>query len=190
MSDTHNLILWLNEEDVPYLLIGGYALMLKSSDRHTEDMDIILPKDATVITKIKKILKKIPNGEQLLNEIEQDEEGFAKLFENGDNFRLFSSFPIDIMFQACGLPYEELLKYSEEHNINGVAYKTLNEKGLFLTKSLSDRPQDIRDKIFLKDKIKNRFKEYPETDKNGNVFFVKYEEKASFLKKIFSKKSL
>ena len=105
-EEVKELVFWLNKENVPYLIIGGQAMMLRFNGRHTGDIDIMLPNDLNVLEQFKNVLRKLPNGNQLANSLDNDPE-LVDYVLNSENFRIDNGYLIDIMFNASGNNYQE-----------------------------------------------------------------------------------
>lgn len=174
-EEVKELVFWLNKENVPYLIIGGQAMMLRFNGRHTGDIDIMLPNDLNVLEQFKNVLRKLPNGNQLASSLDNDPE-IVDYVLNSENFRIDNGYLIDIMFNASGNNYQDLVKYAENYDLDGVVYKSVNDKGLLLSKILANRNTDIMDKTFLVQSIKEKYNEFPDKDGNGNVIFVNIDE--------------
>lgn len=174
-EEVKELVFWLNKENVPYLIIGGQAMMLRFNGRHTGDIDIMLPNDLNVLEQFKNVLRNLPNGNQLANSLDNDPE-LVDYVLNSENFRIDNGYLIDIMFNASGNNYQDLVKYAENYDLDGVVYKSVNDKGLLLSKILANRNTDVMDKTFLVQSIKEKYNEFPDKDENGNVIFVNIDE--------------
>lgn len=174
-EEVKELVFWLNKENVPYLIIGGQAMMLRFNGRHTGDIDIMLPNDLNVLEQFKNVLRKLPNGNQLASSLDNDPE-LVDYVLNSENFRIDNGYLIDIMFNASGNNYQDLIKYAENYDLDGIVYKSVNDKGLLLSKILANRNTDVMDKTFLVQSIKEKYNEFPDKDENGNVIFVNIDE--------------
>ena len=94
IDDVVSVIKLLNQYQVPYLLIGGYALMLQGNQRSTKDIDIVLPLGIETGEKIKEAFKNLPEqaSEQIKNE----------WFEEEETIRLADEFTVDLLFKCGG----------------------------------------------------------------------------------------
>ena len=132
LEDLKQVLSSLNTNNVPYLLIGGYALFSHGYHRATEDIDLLLPATQEA-------------GRSLINALlvlpDKASSGLdPKWFEEGENIRLADEVVVDLIFKTCGETYESLQAYSETINLDGIPIKTLNLEGLLKTK------QSLRDK--------------------------------------------
>lgn len=139
-EDLKGLIRSLNEQQVEYLLIGGYALFAHGYHRATTDIDLLVPATRAAGLKIKKALMVLPD--QAAKDIDPE------WFEEGENVRVADTFVVDIMLNACGETYETLQRYAEIVDLDGLSIRTINLEGLLLTKQTT-REKDIADRIVL-----------------------------------------
>ena len=122
VDDLLKVIKSLNEYDVPYILIGGYALFTHGYHRATEDIDLLIPKDINVGRRIKKALSVLKDQESLNLPDEW--------FEEGENIRLADEVVIDLLFNAAGESFESLQNNIEILIITGVKIVTLDLAGM------------------------------------------------------------
>jgi predicted nucleotidyltransferase len=140
LDDLKFVIRILNEHDVDYLLIGGYALHAHNYIRGTTDIDILVPATRATGVKVCKALLLLPDS--AAKDID------LAWFEEGDTIRVADEFVVDIMFSACGQNYETLSKYAETIEVDGIPIRTVNLEGLLLTKK-TFRDKDVSDRIIL-----------------------------------------
>ncbi len=140
VEDLKLLIRSLNKKKVDYLLIGGFALYAHGYDRATIDIDIVVPKKAGTGEQLKSALIALPD--QAAKDID------PAWFEEGDTIRVADAFVVDVMFSAGGKTYDDLLKYAETIDLEGVPVRTINLEGLLLTKETA-REKDRLDRMLL-----------------------------------------
>lgn len=140
LEDLKTLIRELNQKNVDYLLIGGYALFAHGYHRATTDIDVLVPATQAAGEKIKEALMVLPD--QAAKDID------PAWFEEGENIRVADAFVVDIMLNACGETYETLKKYAETVDMDGLPIRTINLEGLLRTKQTL-RDKDISDRIIL-----------------------------------------
>ena len=58
------------------------------------------------------MLRKLPNGNQLASSLDNNPE-LVDYVLNSENFRIDNGYLIDIMFNASGHNYQDLVKYAE-----------------------------------------------------------------------------
>ena len=140
LEDLKSLIRSLNENQVDYLLIGGYALYAHGYHRATTDIDVLVSGDQESAARLKRSLMLLPD--QAAKDLD------LRWFSEGENIRLADAFVVDIMLNACGQTYETLKPYAEVIDLDGVPVRTINLEGLLLTKR-SNRDKDAADRLVL-----------------------------------------
>jgi predicted nucleotidyltransferase len=140
LEDLKALISSLNEKNVDYLLIGGYALFAHGYHRATTDIDLLVPATREAGEKTRQALMVLPD--QAAKDID------PTWFEEGENIRVADAFVVDIMLNAGGETYETLKQFAEEIDLEGLRIRTINLEGLLRTKQTM-RDKDIADRIIL-----------------------------------------
>ena len=140
LDDLKALIRTLNEYQVDYLLIGGYALFVHGYHRATTDIDVLVPATIESGTKIKQALMLLPD--QAVKDLE------ASWFEEGENIRVADAFLVDIMLNACGETYDSLKNYAMTVDLEGIPVRTVSLEGLLRTKQTM-RDKDVTDRNVL-----------------------------------------
>lgn len=151
LDDMKSVVRLLNEHNVPYLLIGGYAVLLKGNQRVTKDVDILLPIGIEVGKKVKEALGNLP--EKTVRDVKDE------WFLEDETIRVADEFTVDLLFKCGGgkYNYENLLQHAEEKEFEGLKIKTINADGLWKTKQ-TGRPKDINDLLFLQTLMKSNVK--------------------------------
>lgn len=88
-----------NEQNVEYILIGGFAVIIHGYVRGTKDIDFLVNPSPENIKKIKKALSKLPDNAASL--IEDNE------VEKYTVVRIADEIVIDLMAKACGISYQQ-----------------------------------------------------------------------------------
>lgn len=140
LEDLKALITSLNQQEVDYLLIGGYALFAHGYHRATTDIDVLVPATEESGRKVRKALMVLPD--QAAKDID------PAWFNEGGNIRVADAFVVDIMLNACGETFETLKQYSETVDMDGLSIHTINLEGLLRTKQTM-RDKDIADRAVL-----------------------------------------
>ncbi len=140
LEDLKALITSLNQQEVDYLLIGGYALFAHGYHRATTDIDVLVPATEESGRKVRKALMVLPD--QAAKDID------PAWFNEGGNIRVADAFVVDIMLNACGETYETLKQYSETVDMDGLLIRTINLEGLLRTKQTM-RDKDMADRAVL-----------------------------------------
>jgi predicted nucleotidyltransferase len=157
LEDLKKVIKSLNENNVDYLLIGGYAIYTHGFERTTRDIDILVPADKTTGGKVIQALLVLPD--------KRAKDIDLSWFEEKDTIRLADEVVVDIMFNACGETYDSLKKYAETVEFDGIKIRTVNLEGLLLTKK-SLRDKDIPDRLILKKALEEQRKKNPGKEKD------------------------
>ena len=139
-EDLKLLLRSLHEHGADYLLIGGYALAAHGYQRATTDIDVVVPATLDAGQRIKDALMQLPDG--IAKEIQ------LEWFEEGENIRVADAFVVDLMLNANGQTYETLLRHAQTIDLDGIPVKTVDLKGLLLTKQTM-RDKDIADRIII-----------------------------------------
>ena len=126
----------MNEAEVEYALIGGYAIAVHGYNRFSEDIDILVSPTNENTKKWITALANLPDG--ATKELFGQEDIFER--EGRYAIRVNDEFTVDLMPSACGHEWGELKDYITETVIDGVLLKVLGVEGLILTK------QGMRDK--------------------------------------------
>ena len=140
LDDLKRLIASLNDHNVDYLLIGGYALFAHGYHRATVDIDVLVPATRQAGEKVKTALMVLPD--QAAKDID------PAWFAEGENIRVADAFIVDIMLNACGETYESLSRYAETIDLDGIPVRTVNLEGLLRTKQTL-REKDVSDRMIL-----------------------------------------
>ncbi len=149
LDDLKALIASLNQQQVDYLLIGGYALFVHGYHRATTDIDILVPATVESGDKIKAALMVLPD--QAAKDLEPE------WFAEGENIRVADAFLVDVMLNACGETYDTLKQYAMTVDLEGIPVRTISLEGLLRTKQ-TVRDKDVTDRNIL-ERALNLFKE-------------------------------
>lgn len=140
LDDLKTLLLSLNQQQVDYLLIGGYALFAHGYHRATTDIDVLVPATQSAGERVKSALMILPD--HAAKDID------PSWFEEGENIRVVDAFVVDIMLNACGETYETLKQFAQTIDLDGIPVRTVNLEGLLRTKQTM-RDKDIADRVVL-----------------------------------------
>jgi predicted nucleotidyltransferase len=139
-EDLKALIKSFNESGVDYMLIGGYALAAHGYLRATTDIDIMVAPSIESGERAVKALMLLPD--------KAAKDIAVEWFLEGENIRVADAFVVDIMLNANGFTFDDLAKYREVIDLDGVQVSTINLEGLLLTKKTS-RDKDAIDRIVI-----------------------------------------
>lgn len=139
-TDFRDFIQALNNNEVEYLLVGGYAVILHGYSRTTGDMDIWVNRTST---NYKKLLSAF--GEFRMPVFDMTEENFLN-HQDWDVFR-YGRKPvaIDIMTKMGGLDFNECFAISKEYNDDDLMIKLVHYNDLVKAKKAAGRHKDLND---------------------------------------------
>ena len=135
-KDFREFIKLLNDHQVRYLVVGGYAVALHGYPRYTKDLDIWIWIDPVNARNISEALQKF---------------GFSGLtpsdFLTPDEFIQLGYPPnrIDIITSCEGLEFESSFKNREEARFDDLTINFLDLDSLLINKKTVGRPQDMAD---------------------------------------------
>lgn len=136
--DFKEFIQSLNDNNVRYLVIGGYAVAIHGHPRYTKDMDVWIAMDATNAANIVKALKQF---------------GFASLglqeadFLQPDQIIQLGYPPnrIDMITTASGIDFETCYADRIQEEIDGIQVNFIDRENLLRNKKAVGRHQDLAD---------------------------------------------
>ncbi|MDH3403586.1 MAG: hypothetical protein OES32_14310 [Acidobacteriota bacterium] len=146
LEDLVELCRRLNEADVKYVLIGGFAVILHGFARGTKDIDLLVDSSAQNVAKLRRALSYLPDN--AVAEVEDDEmERYAVV-------RVADEIVVDLMAKACGVAYEEAVRSGglEPFDLEGVEIP-LASKQLLIRLKDTVRPADAMDTQYLRMRI-------------------------------------
>jgi len=138
----------LDKEDIPYMIIGGQAVLLYGTPRLTRDIDITLGVDADKFILIEKVCRKV--GLKLLPENPEDFAIETKVLPAEE---LESRLRVDFIFSFT--PYEsQAIKRTKEVTMDGYPVKFASCEDVIIHKMIAARAVDIEDvkNILIKNK--------------------------------------
>ena len=137
-----------DKHNIPYIIIGGQAVLLYGEPRLTKDIDITIGLNIDMVEKIVKIMQDIS-----LKPLPKDIHQFVKQTMVLPLIETESGIRVDLIFSFSQFE-QDALKRANVITINntGVRYASLEDMIIF--KVFSGRPRDIEDarKILVKNK--------------------------------------
>ena len=147
VDDLVKVLRALQQENVDYLLIGGFALWTLGYQRATTDIDILLRPTLEQGIRLKRALLMLP--EQAAKDLD------PQWFVEAATIRVADEFVVDVMFNACGETYESLQPYAVTIDFDGLAVRTVNLEGMLKTKQTS-REKGKLDRMILERAIQSQ----------------------------------
>ena len=137
-QDFKEFIISLNDNDVRYLVVGGYAVAFHGHPRYTKDIDIWIELESS-------------NAQRIIAALTQF--GFSSLDLKAEDFLVedqiiqlgYPPSRIDIITTLAAVDFEECFASREEETIDGVVVNFIDVDSLKKNKTASGRPQDIAD---------------------------------------------
>jgi hypothetical protein len=139
-QDFRDFLQALNNNQVDYILVGGYSVVFHGYSRTTGDMDIWVKRDKNNYDKLVKAFNEFE-----MSVFDMTEENFL----NHPTWDVFSfgtpPVCIDIMVKVKGLTFEECFREAQFFKDDNLEIRVLNYTHLIKTKTESHRPKDIDD---------------------------------------------
>ena len=141
--DEDILKLWkcLQQNEVRYIMIGGFATNLHGYSRATKDIDIWIEDNLDNRKRLRKALKEQGSGDYPPIETMDFIPGWT-------DFQLNMGFNLDVMVSVKGLEeigFDECYHYAVVAEIEGVEVRFLHYNHLIAGKKASARPKDLID---------------------------------------------
>ena len=137
-SDFKDLLLLLAEEQVEYLVIGGYAVIYHSQPRSTKDLDIWLKPSEGNSYKIEKVFRKF--GLPFIGVTRDDFANEGLQYAVGR-----PPCQLDFLTSVPGLDFEDCWSDRVEAQDEGVKILFLGKADLIRSKEVAGRLQDLAD---------------------------------------------
>ncbi len=144
-DDLKALARLLDEGQVAYALVGGYAIAAHGFNRFSEDIDILVDPAAENSRRWIVAMGELPDHatRALLSE--------PDLFARDQRYavRINDEYTIDVMPSIAGHSWQEMRAFIQAMDLDGVPLKVLNLEGLLMTKQ-GTRPKDQLDAAVLR----------------------------------------
>jgi len=151
MLDDELLRFWqgLNQSNVRYIMVGGFATRFHGFNRATEDLDIWLDDTQQNRKNLREVLNNLGYGDIPMLETMQFVPGWT-------NFNIGQMIELDILTSMKGLEdttFDECLQQASIAELDGISIPFLHINQLIMNKRAVSRPKDQIDVIEL-EKIK------------------------------------
>jgi len=138
--DFRDFISALNKQEVRYILVGGFSVILHGYSRTTGDMDIWVERTQENYIKIKQAFQLFG-----MPVFDMNEENFL----HHPNWEVFTfGIPptaIDMMISVKGMDFNSCFEKSIYFEEDGLVIRTIHLNDLVKAKHISGRPKDIDD---------------------------------------------
>ena len=130
----------LNDAGARYVLIGGFAVIVRGGARTTKDIDLLIDPAPANVARVKLALRILEDhaADQVADE---DVARYAVV-------RIADEVVVDLMARACSIDYETAARDAEVATIGGVDVPVASLETLIKTKE-TVRPSDHADRLFL-----------------------------------------
>lgn len=139
-EDFRDFISALNNNDVDYILVGGYSVILHGYSRTTGDLDIWVNKEKKNYSKLVKAFAEFKMPVFDMNE---------EMFLNNPELNVFTfgrpPRSIDIMTSVKGLDFSETFKTSKMVEVENLKVRLIHLNQLLQAKKASGRHKDLND---------------------------------------------
>jgi hypothetical protein len=145
LEDLLKLCKALNAENVQYVLIGGFAVILQGFVRGTKDIDLLVDASPENVRRLKRAMAVLPdNAIELIADDEIEKYGVV---------RIADEIVVDLLRSACGVDFTRAADGGIETKIvDGVPIPVARKELLIETKQ-TVRPSDATDVQFLRLRI-------------------------------------
>lgn len=137
-SDFKELLNLFNQQQVRYLVVGGYAVIYHTEPRYTKDLDLWVSVDADNAERVYRALQQF--GAPLVGITPQDFQVPGVVYQMGR-----PPARVDIIMGLKGVEFEEAWNARVAADFGGVTAPVLALSHLLINKQLAGRPQDLMD---------------------------------------------
>ena len=141
-SDFTDLLSLFNDNNVRYLVIGGYAVIQHAEPRFTKDLDLWISTDPSNARAVYQSLKNFGAPLTDLTEADFAEEGY--FYQMG-----VPPVRVDVLMGIPGIQFEEAWDRRVEVDFDGLSIPFISRLDLITAKLASGRPQDLIDAELL-----------------------------------------
>jgi predicted nucleotidyltransferase len=138
-EDFQDFIKSLNKFNVEYILVGGYAVILRGYSRSTGDMDIWVNKTQENYQKLQAAIKEfgLPSAAVMQNQFFSNE---YDVFSFGR-----PPFAIELMTAVKGLKFDPAYHQSTIEQVDGLPVRVIHLNQLIEAKKAAGRNKDLND---------------------------------------------
>lgn len=137
-QDFKDLLSTLNDEEVKYLIVGGYAVIKHTEPRYTKDLDIWVSPETQNAERVYRALHKFGAPLTGLTPYDFTEKGFYYTMGIAPS-------RIDILFDLKNLEFEECYERRIDTDVGGVIAPIISAQDLIINKEAVARLQDLAD---------------------------------------------
>ena len=141
-SDFSDLLRIFNDNNVRYMVIGGYAVVQYAEPRFTKDLDVLISTDTANAKAVYDALREFGAPLSGLTPKDFSEEGF--FFQMG-----VPPVRVDVLMGIPGIQFEDCWKRRMETDFDGLKVIFIAKQDLIISKRAAGRPQDLIDADLL-----------------------------------------
>jgi predicted nucleotidyltransferase len=138
-DDFKDFILFLNKFEVEYIVVGGYAVIIRGYSRSTGDIDIWVNKTKENFNRLQKTILEFGIPEAAIKENDFFSEEFD-VFSFGK-----PPYAIEIMTAVKGLEFKATFENATMEQINDTPVRIIHLQNLIEAKKASGRNKDLND---------------------------------------------
>jgi hypothetical protein len=137
-SDFSDLLRLFNDNNVKYMVIGGYAVTQYAEPRFTKDLDLWISTDVQNASEVYQSLRAFGAPLENLSESDFAEEGY--FYQMG-----VPPMRIDLLMGIPGVDFDEAWQRHVDVDFDGLRVCFISRQDLITAKLASGRPQDLLD---------------------------------------------
>ena len=137
-SDFTDLLKLFNDNNVRYLIIGGYAVIQYAEPRYTKDLDVWISTDTTNAGAVYRALKEFGAPLAKLTDADFSKDGY--FYQMG-----VPPMRVDVLMGIPGIEFEKAWTRRVAIDFDGLLVSFISREDLITAKRASGRPQDLID---------------------------------------------
>jgi hypothetical protein len=142
----------LQDEEVKYLLVGGFAMAFHGYVRATHDLDLWIKDDAENLSKLKRVLK--TNGVEGIDHLRE-----LDLVPGSTQFKIgaagFVIDPMKYLKAFSKFDFDSCYQRSKIGEYKGISFRVIHHQDLLKEKESTNRPKDQGDIEYLRGLLKS-----------------------------------
>ena len=137
-SDFNDLLKLMDQFQVRFLVVGGYAVIRHTEPRFTKDLDLWIEATAENAERCFRALASFGAPLAGLGPLDFTQQGY--IYQMG-----VPPFRVDILMSLRGLSFEQAWQRRDVETVDGVSIPFLSKDDLIESKLAAGRPQDLLD---------------------------------------------
>ncbi len=137
-SDFSDLLKLMDQFQVKFLVVGGYAVIRHTEPRFTKDLDLWIEATAENAERCYQALASFGAPLAGLGPLDFTQQGY--IYQMG-----VPPFRVDILMSLCGIEFVEAWQRRDVQNIDDLPIPFLSKPDLIESKLRAGRPQDLLD---------------------------------------------